>query len=161
IFNHRNFWDGRAQADFNGVNPFGSRDPNARVLQADPITGMPHLVQISLTSGASLASLATGPPLSAFEMSAEGRTLRKLRKKLLPLRPLARQLVAPDDSALGPLSNFFVNPRLRGLNTTYTELIRAAFRPEWWRSETIVTYDANGTPAFRDRMANPTLTTNE
>src|SRR3954453_16253345 len=26
VFNFRQFWDGRAQNDFNGVNPFGSRD---------------------------------------------------------------------------------------------------------------------------------------
>ena len=29
VFNHRNFWDMRAQNEFNGVNPFGARDPNA------------------------------------------------------------------------------------------------------------------------------------
>ena len=34
IFNKRNFWDGRAQDFFNGVNPFGLRDANARVFQA-------------------------------------------------------------------------------------------------------------------------------
>ena len=31
IFNDRNFWDGRAQSDFNGVDPFGSRSTAARV----------------------------------------------------------------------------------------------------------------------------------
>jgi hypothetical protein len=25
VFNYRNFWDGRAQSDFNGINPFGVR----------------------------------------------------------------------------------------------------------------------------------------
>jgi Di-haem cytochrome c peroxidase len=34
VFNFRNFWDGSAQNIFNGVNPFGLRDPNARVFQA-------------------------------------------------------------------------------------------------------------------------------
>lgn len=34
IFNYRNFWDGRAQNEFNGVNPFGDRDPNATVIKA-------------------------------------------------------------------------------------------------------------------------------
>ena len=29
--NDRNFWDGRAERFFNGVNPFGKTDPNARV----------------------------------------------------------------------------------------------------------------------------------
>ena len=34
VFNHRNFWDMRAQNEFNGVNPFGDRDPNAVVYSA-------------------------------------------------------------------------------------------------------------------------------
>src|SRR4028119_2540473 len=34
VYNFRNFWDGRAQNEFNGVNPFGSRDPSAFVLKA-------------------------------------------------------------------------------------------------------------------------------
>ena len=35
VFNHRNFWDMRAQNLFNGVNPFGDRDPNAFLYSAD------------------------------------------------------------------------------------------------------------------------------
>src|SRR3954465_6745450 len=31
VFNFRNFWDGRAQNTFNGVNPLGAGDPGARV----------------------------------------------------------------------------------------------------------------------------------
>src|SRR4029453_1930723 len=31
VFNHRNLFDGRARAEFNGVNPLGTRDANARV----------------------------------------------------------------------------------------------------------------------------------
>jgi cytochrome c peroxidase len=34
IFFDRSFWDGRANRYFNGVNPFGDLDPNARVLVA-------------------------------------------------------------------------------------------------------------------------------
>src|SRR5262249_32838850 len=30
VFNFRNFWDGRAQFEFNGMNPFGARDPALR-----------------------------------------------------------------------------------------------------------------------------------
>ena len=51
---------------------------------------------------ASLASQATGPPLSDVEMSYAGRTWPDIGKKLLrapqggaPLRPLAYQKVAP------------------------------------------------------------------
>src|SRR5207247_4674195 len=142
IFNHRNFWDGRAQSDFNGVNPFGSRDANARVLKVDLTSGVPALAQTGITEGASLASLACGPPLSPNEMSADGRTLPKLGKKMLSLQPLARQLVAPDDSALGVLSNArnlapgsatvtAVPDSRTWLNTTYLAMIQAAFRPEW------------------------------
>src|SRR6476646_4654345 len=36
VFNYRNFWDGRAQRTFNGVNPFGTGDPSAHLLQSDP-----------------------------------------------------------------------------------------------------------------------------
>lgn len=35
VFNFRNFWDGRAQNIFNGVNEFGLRDPKAFVLKAN------------------------------------------------------------------------------------------------------------------------------
>jgi cytochrome c peroxidase len=147
IFNHRNFWDGRAQSEFNGVDPFGSRNASARVLKVDLATGMPVPVETGITEGASLASLAVGPAVNPNEMSAEGRTLPRLGKKMLSLRPLAKQFVAADDSVLGALSS---TPQGRtGLNTTYAAMIRAAFRPEWWRSPAIVTTDANGTPVFR------------
>src|SRR5262245_30572298 len=35
VFNHRQFWDGRAENVFNGVNHLGKRDPNARLYRAD------------------------------------------------------------------------------------------------------------------------------
>ena len=35
VFNHRNFWDMRAQNLFNGVNPFGDRDPDAFLYSAE------------------------------------------------------------------------------------------------------------------------------
>src|SRR5205085_1257166 len=155
IFNHRNFWDGRAQTEFNGVNPFGSRDDNARVLKVDVSTGVASPVQTGITDGASLASLSCGPVLSANEMSADGRTLPKLGKKMLALQPLAKQIVAPDDSVLGPLSNArsagvtSVPSRGAGLGTTYIAMIHAAFRPEWWQSMAIVTFDATGSPTVR------------
>src|SRR4051795_7343068 len=60
VFNFRNFWDGRAQNDFNGVNPFGSRDGNARVAEVAPGGGVDR-VKVSLADS-SLASQAVGPP---------------------------------------------------------------------------------------------------
>ena len=74
VFNYRNFWDGRAQGTFNGVNPFGAGDPNAFILQADgSVQGFSH-VQLRLSNSA-LASQAVGPPGSDTEMSAAGRPL--------------------------------------------------------------------------------------
>ncbi|HEV8637180.1 MAG TPA: cytochrome c peroxidase, partial [Chloroflexota bacterium] len=87
VFNYRNFWNGRAQFEFNGVNPFGTRDPNARVLRFDPAAGTTALVPVLLTN-ASLASQAVGPPNNQVEMSANGRSFAKLGKKMLSLQPL-------------------------------------------------------------------------
>jgi hypothetical protein len=72
VFNHRQFWDGRAQNEFNGVNPFGSRDPDAFVLKSPRKQSPPEKVKISLKNS-SLASQAVGPPLNSVEQSATGR----------------------------------------------------------------------------------------
>ncbi|MBL9133023.1 MAG: hypothetical protein JNG86_17570 [Verrucomicrobiaceae bacterium] len=128
IFNLRNFWDGRAQDRFNGVNPFGQRDQGARVWKADKPREEKQ-VAISLNN-ASLASQAVGPPLSDFEMSAAGRTFPDLGRKLLNRRPLALQRVHREDSVLGARS---LMP-LKGISTaSYAELVRAAFKPQWWQ----------------------------
>jgi hypothetical protein len=60
VFNYRNFWDGRAQNIFNGVNPFGAGDPSAQLLRVDP--SAPHGVssvnfRLSNSSLASQAAL--------------------------------------------------------------------------------------------------------
>ncbi|MFM8357948.1 MAG: cytochrome-c peroxidase, partial [Verrucomicrobiota bacterium] len=127
IFNKRNFWDGRAQDFFNGVNPFGLRDANARVFYA-PKPGQVSPVAVAIDN-ASLASQAVGPPLSAFEMSAADKLFPELGRRLLRQRPLARQLVHAQDSVLGALS-LGAAPGLA--TTNYAELIRQAFRREWW-----------------------------
>jgi cytochrome c peroxidase len=66
---------------------------------------------------------------------------RKLGKKLLALQPLAKQIVAYDDSVLGSLSNSSRNSPRRGLKKSYEALIRDAFKPEWWRSNTVIRVD--------------------
>jgi cytochrome c peroxidase len=150
VFNHRQFWDGRADNVFNGVNGLGDRDSNARVFRADdPRSPVP--VQVRLEDS-SLASQAVGPPVNHFEMSAAGRTMRDLGKKLargsrhphqhaLHLRPLGLQLVHREDSVLGPLSQW---PH-RGLSVTgYTEMIRQAFHRQWWDSPKLVRVDEQG-----------------
>src|SRR3954471_13902198 len=129
VFNFRQFWDGRAQNDFNGVNPFGSRDPDARVGRASP-AGAVDKVTVSL-SNSSLGAQSTGPPGNPVEMSADGRTLSDIGRKLLTLRPLGAQEVSTRDSVLGST----VSANGRGLSISYDELIRKAFLPEWWNSE--------------------------
>ena len=139
VFNYRNFWDGRAQSTFNGVNPFGTGDPGAHLLQTDPNDPTATIeVQLHL-SNSSLASQAVGPPGSDVEMSAAGRPFVKMGKKMLMLTPLALQQVAPDDSVLGGLS---ASPN-NGLTTNYVSMIKAAFQPKWWNSNVVVDKDSN------------------
>jgi cytochrome c peroxidase len=142
VFNHRNFWDGRARFEFNGRNPIGKLDPTAKVLRVPVPGAAPE--QISLIDGshpdleldnASLASQAVGPPLSNLEMSFDGRNFSILGRKMVPRRALARQVVAFDDSVLGfPMSRF----PMTGLNTTYRDMIAAAIQNQWWDSAFIV-----------------------
>ena len=135
VFNLRNFWDGRAQAVFNGVNPFGNRDPDAKVWKADKALKHAKLAAIELNDS-SLASQATAPPVSENEMSAIGRTFPDLGRKMLSLRPLAGQLVASDDSVLGS----YRHSSGYGLSsTTYADMVRAAFLADWWGAATDVT----------------------
>ncbi len=165
VFNHRNFWDMRAQNLFNGVNPFGDRDPDAFIYSAEnPLN--PQKVQI-LLENSSLASQAVGPPTNRFEMSADGRTFpdvgrslsrelarrhRGIARRLLANRPLLEQLVARDDSVLGPYSRA---PQ-RGLNVTYDALIRRAFQPKWWASPRFIQVAEDGTTTVvNQRDSNP------
>ena len=128
VFNNRNFWDGRAQNEFNGVNPFGTRDPDARVGHVNAGGGVDK-VAVTITNS-SLASQADGPPGNNVEMSSDGRTLSDIGRKLLSVRPLANQQVSASDSLLGGEAD----PSGRGLRTSYADLIRQAFQPEWWSS---------------------------
>ena len=156
VFNHRNFWDGRAQNEFNGVNPFGSRDTKAFVLKSPKKQSPPEKVKISLKNSA-LASQAVGPPLSSVEESATGRILpdigqkfnrikvkklpREMGRKLQQLQPLGQQLVHPQDSVLGSSSNW-PQPGLK--DKSYENMIEDAFHPEWWDSPYIIKVDSTG-----------------
>ena len=140
VFNHRNFWDGRAQNHFNGVNPFGDRDNTAAaqnaIASAATAESVPKLDPVPLNDlkDASLASQAVGPPGNAVEMSASGRKLRDIGKKLLALQqPLGAQVVAQTDSVLGAS----VDPvDGKGLATTYRQMVEAAFNARLFRSTT-------------------------
>ncbi|MEZ4601173.1 MAG: cytochrome c peroxidase [Syntrophotaleaceae bacterium] len=110
VFYLDNFWDGRASQDFNGENPLGNGSRVAAL--------------------SSLASQATGPPLSDVEMSCAGRDWDDIGAKMVLRTPLAFQLVAPTDSVLGPLSNAPDNGLTAGFPDralTYADLIAAAF----------------------------------
>ena len=134
VFNHRNFFNGRAQPEFNGVNPFGNRDVTARVWILGS-TGAPIQMDIHIQN-ASLASQAVGPALSTVEMSASGRTFPDLGHKLLLVKPLSLQKVDSTDSVLGSLAEVSAG---KGLTTTYTALIQKAFQPKYWNAKKGVT----------------------
>jgi cytochrome c peroxidase len=139
VFNYRNFWDGRAQRTFNGVNPVGAGDPSAHLLQTDP-SNINSAIEVTLRlSNSSLASQAVGPPGSDVEMSATGRSFVKMGKKMLTLTPLGLQQVAADDSVLGGFSAIPNN----GLNTDYVSMIQAAFQAKWWNSGAVVDANSN------------------
>ncbi|MCW5890613.1 MAG: cytochrome C peroxidase [bacterium] len=150
VFNHRQFWDGRAQNVFNGVNGLGDDDPEARVWRADD-PRRPTAVRVRLED-ASLASQAVMPVGNSVEMAAQGRDTRhtsgkflrgrqELGRRVRRLRPLALQQVAPDDSVLGALSRW-PQPGLRV--TRYDTLIQRAFRPEWWRARARIRVHPDG-----------------
>jgi len=133
VFNHRNFWDSRARAEFNGTDPIGALDPTSLVAEAVPADGsaLLHAVRIG---NASTASQADGPPLSDVEMSFSGRRFADLGRKMLgpQIQPLALQRVALDDSVLGSLSRQQIAPGAAGLLASYGDLVRAAFQQRWW-----------------------------
>jgi cytochrome c peroxidase len=160
VFNHRNFWDMRAQDLFNGVSPFGARDSSAFLYSAENPEN-PQKVRV-LIEQSSLASQAVGPPTNRFEMSADGRPFpvvgrvltlelgrqhRALARRLRAMPPLGGQLVRPDDSVLGPFSRA---PR-RGLNIDYETLIRQAFQPRWWSSRKFIRVAEGGTTTVVSR----------
>lgn len=138
VFNHRQFGNGRAQPEFNGVNPWGLRDLSARVWMANA-AGDLATAPVRILN-ASLASQAVGPILNTTEMSAEGRTFPDVGRKLLRLKPLALQKVDPRDGVLGKLAD---TKKGKGLTTTYTALIQQAFQPTWWKSSKPVALNGN------------------
>jgi len=148
VFNDRNFWDGRANRFFNGVNIAGDMDPKARVWRKSMttpglVTGLlggllgkkptpvETLSQVGiLIDNSSLASQAVGPPLNGVEMSWIGRSFPELGRKMLSLRPLAQQEVHKKDSVLGLDRHASGN----GIKPQYADLIRTAFVDEWWNA---------------------------
>ena len=131
VFNHSNFWDGRAHNLFNGVSIIGPLDREARIWVEQDGALIQKEVRIP---NSSLASQAVGPPINDFEMSFLDRSFPDIGRKLLSLRPLGLQLVHPKDSVLGKLSLARLVGGGNGLRTTYAGLIKRAFRQEYWAS---------------------------
>lgn len=130
VFNHRNFWDGRANNTFNGSSPWGNRDPDAGVwIKLNTRSVKKERLQLI---NSSLASLAVGPPMDELEMSCRNRTFSALGRKLLSRRPLENQKVHYQDSVLGGLSLSTSSLLKPGLNTTYAAMIKKAFNQKYW-----------------------------
>jgi len=156
VFNRLLFWDGRANAVFNGVDSSGKKIPVVyKANNSELLT--PVSVQLERSP---LASQALTPPLSGFEMSAVGRPLQEVGQQFLRdksrhlhgLRPLAKQVVHSQDSVLGQNSSA---PK-PGLNiSSYDKLIQQAFRKEWWQSKQIIEVDSAGNPTVRYGKADP------
>ncbi len=173
VFNRILFWDGRAKDTFNGIDPSGSANTLVYIYKA---TGLNQIVPVSVQLAKSpLASLSVGPPLSMFEMSAVDRpfldigdrltrerilkqrhkALTRYGRNLRGVRPLAKQVVHPQDSVLGTESRS-PTPGLR--TATYDALIRQAFRPEWWLSTQIIQVNDEGDPTV---LFGPVTTSNQ
>ena len=151
VFNHRQFWDGRAENIFNGVNHLGKRDPDSKLFRADdPMK--PVEVRVELANS-SLASQAVAPIISDLEMASPGRTRldvareiarnkREQGKKLARISPLAKQQVSLTDSVLGSMSLWPAN----GIAfSRYDQMIKAAFHAKWWRSKKVIRVNQDGT----------------
>jgi cytochrome c peroxidase len=136
VFNHRNFWDGRANNVFNGAGVFGLRDirknPTARLVVTQP-DGSLALQALELRN-ASAASQGVGPVLSEFEMSCGGRTFADVGRKLMAQKALELQKVDLQDSLFGrqgPVGDMIAASMI-GLKYTYQDLVKKAFDKKFW-----------------------------
>ena len=157
VFNHRQFWDGRAENAFNGVNHLGDRDPDAKVYCA---VNPQRLVEVRVQLvDSSLASQAVAPIVSDLEMAAPGRTRldvgreltrlnRNRGKRVAKLRPLGKQLVSQSDSTLGAMSRW---PQNGLVFSRYDQMIKAAFHEKWWNSPRLIRVNSDGTTTVVNR----------
>ncbi|MFT7624227.1 MAG: cytochrome c peroxidase, partial [Myxococcota bacterium] len=128
IFNKRTMWDGRGNAIFNGVDPFGLRNPDAKIYVADG-SGNISPLQIALGSGGP-GSQTVGPAPDSVEMSCRNRKFSDIGRKLLWTRPLKTQMVDKTDSVHAE----FRHSTGLGLNHEYARYVRKAFYPKYWKS---------------------------
>lgn len=163
VFNLTNFWDGRANTHFNGVDAFGPQSLSKSIYVDD---GQGLVRESIALDNASLASQAMDPAVSFVEMSYGSpgqdnfRRLAEIGAKLLRrspsgvrLVPLGLQKVHRHDSVLGPLSN----APGRGLSTSYEALIKRAFHDRYWKSTQLVPFPTQSGTEFTQMEANFTL----
>ena len=132
IFNHRNFWDGRANNMFNGIDPLGRRSNLNKSDQGIWINDEVSLRKEQvLIKNSSLASQAVGPALSANEMACEGRIFPLLAEKMLGRYALDLQTVHAQDSVLGGMKSLSSS---RGLKYKYIDMIQQAFHSKYWNA---------------------------
>jgi cytochrome c peroxidase len=134
VYNFRNFWDGRANNVFNGLDPFGLRrfaNPALTPAAEIYVKGSKGKIVKNRVAiyNASLASQAVGPALSDMEMSCGGKQFPDLGRKMLALKPLDKQKVDVSDSVLGAYTNPAGN--IKPVNT-YKLLIQSAFNNAYW-----------------------------
>jgi len=120
VFFRELFWDGHANHQFNGADPFGGT--------ANAEGGLTTI------ENAALASQATGPVTNAAEMACSGRPFNgsgSVGSKLLARSALQHQYVDPSDGVLGSLSAFPAKGLLCGGSPcSYGDLIALAFGPD-------------------------------
>ncbi len=134
-FYTRQFWDGRASEIFNGVDPLGPVNAGARIWVSTSASVQAARLELHNSSLASQALWAPNHHVAmAFGRSlpdgrrANARGFKELARKLLSLRPLARQKISITDSLLGRLRH----PSGKGLQVGYRELIQKAFEEAYW-----------------------------
>lgn len=140
-FNYRNFWDGRANNRFNGETVYGPRNPDAGIWEVrDGWVIRTH----PLLENASLASQAVAPPVDDREMACIGRSFPDLARKLMNIKPLARQRIHAEDSVLASLRD----PSGWGLNTRYQDLIQKSFAPRYWAGQGVFGSPGHNAPPY-------------
>ena len=157
VFNHRQFWDGRAENIFNGVNHLGQRDPDSKLFRADDPRN-PIEVRVELVNS-SLASQAVAPIVNDLEMADPNRSRLEVGQELasgkrlegkgvVKVRPLAKQQVSPTDSVLGSMSRW---PQLGLSFNRYDLMIQRAFHNKWWDSKKLIRVNADGSKTLIDK----------
>lgn len=126
VFADRLFHDGRAESTFNGFSIFGDHD-SREVLHRRDAAGRVYPVRVAI-SHAALASQSVGPIVNDVEMSYRGRTFPDVAQKLLDRPWLEHQEVSPSDAVLSRKPWY----RPDGRRLTYRQLVKKAFRRDWW-----------------------------